>query len=719
MNPSPSVPLRQRGAALLVLLLALGLVAAYFGLSAYNRALHNERTKINAETLQQAREALLGAADIDLDAHSKGLITDESFGRLPCPDVTQLPNPGGQASVAPDCPATARSTLGRLPWRTLGLPPLRDNAGECLWYAVSGSIKNNTTPMPALNWDTLGQFIVQDAGGNILAGKTPHEQALAVLLAPAHALGGQSRPTSGSPPPECGGTANTNNNASYLEGAGSPWPQALAATTTLTIADITSFSTGSNNDSAQWITPAGLFDRVKHRSSFTKNINQMIDNIVTCASSVTPVPPSYPAFKGLGNRSSPPAHNLLDDIWSCASDQQKALLTHWQNNLLYTRPGTDSTILLNNGVTYSGCTAVLLFGGERTATQTRASISQVGSDSTPGDPAQYLEGTNASLFPAAGTYTGNARYNPNSGSTDIARCIKPYSGQQASFANDMGSFASSGVGVITGVSDGSSPPGVAAGLNTVRFNNAAGSSGGCFWYPTVLQLSGKVLRAYYEFWFSDADPSGGADRGNGFTLQLVRGDLGSPSLPANPPGEQCGLQTNMGALASGDPRGVISYLVETDVHQDAGNNDPAENHTALLRNGNLTHSLTNGNPTAACNGTAAGCRHQPADTFEESPTPKLHRQRIEIHTGCDATCSNCNAAAPLASNSSRLTVWVDCSDCQDISADLDRSATPPTVQRCYTPNPEMNSVYLGLTAGMRSGASQQSVTLWNFDLRTE
>jgi hypothetical protein len=55
---------------------------------------------------------------------------------------------------------------GRLPWRTLGLEPLRDAAGECLWY--------ERTPTGAR------------------------------VIAPGRALGGQSRASSPAAP-VCGG----------------------------------------------------------------------------------------------------------------------------------------------------------------------------------------------------------------------------------------------------------------------------------------------------------------------------------------------------------------------------------------------------------------------------------------------------------------------------------------------------------------------------------
>ncbi len=719
MNSAAS---RQRGAALLVILLGIGLLAAYFAVRALNHSSPLTRQRVSMDALVQAKDALIGFAATYRDTH-----LTESLGRLPCPDMTQtLPaGMGGQASVAPQCPNSGISALGRLPWQTLGLPPLRDQAGECLWYAVSGSAKS-INPVTPYNWDTLGQFIIRDAGGAVLAGEplSPHSRALAVLISPGLALSGpgQTHPTAGSPPPECGGTAGSNNFTAYLEGAPTPWPPAANAVSTLTVASAASASAGTNNDLAVWVTPQMIFDRAMRRSDFRFDIDTMLSNIAACISSQPTISSSFPENKGLGRRTAPvPPNNLLDDFTlNCPpAGRQVDLLKQWQNNLLYTNPGASST-LVQNGVTYSNCTAILLFSGARTASQVRATPAQVGSDTNPGDKNQYLEGATATLFPAAGAYVTEPGFNPANPTADIGRCIRPFTGHQASFENNFGSFTPAGVGVTTGTTNGTTPPGAPGGLNAVTLANAAGPNGGCFWYPNNLQLAGRVLRAYYDFWFTTSDPVGGADRGNGLTLQLVRGDMG-------PPGN-CGTQANMGVLDFSDPRGSLSYIIETDVHQDAAHNDPAGNHTAILYAGNLTHSPTNGNVTAACNGSAAGCLANPPDRFEESipvaspppaTQPAAHRQRVEIHTGCNAACTSCNPASPPPGSRTRISVWVDCEACSDVVADINRIAQPPTINRCIVPPAAMNSVYVGLTGGFRSGASQQGVTIWNFNVRTE
>ncbi|MPY72382.1 MAG: hypothetical protein GEU92_20200 [Alphaproteobacteria bacterium] len=163
----------QNGVALLfgVVLFALigiSIVIAIAGTADHER----ERDKRTAAALVQAKTALLGfATGVDL----AGL--EERPGDLPCPDTN---NDG----VEDPCPSSALR-LGRLPWRTLGLPDLRDGDGERLWYAVSNNFKNNprtdcnvppppliTPPYPhnfgCLNSDTRGTITIRNSAGTIV-----------------------------------------------------------------------------------------------------------------------------------------------------------------------------------------------------------------------------------------------------------------------------------------------------------------------------------------------------------------------------------------------------------------------------------------------------------------------------------------------------------------------------------------------------------------------
>ncbi|MCM2327985.1 MAG: hypothetical protein NDI88_08860 [Lysobacter sp.] len=190
--PSPSF---ERGFALAALatLLALALVAALTTAIARS-ATGPRRAAASDQVLATAREALI--------AHATSRAVDEIVGPgyLPCPD---LDDDGWAEST---CGSMTGETgqwqrLGRLPWKTLGLPDLRDASGERLWYAVSSKHKGllNCTVSPAcLDMGpeaALGTITVRDAAGTVIHDGTsasPYEPgqggAVAVILAPGPPL---------------------------------------------------------------------------------------------------------------------------------------------------------------------------------------------------------------------------------------------------------------------------------------------------------------------------------------------------------------------------------------------------------------------------------------------------------------------------------------------------------------------------------------------------
>ena len=174
----------QKGLALLVLLALLGITATVLIMRITASAADTtEQDHNTARALGQAREALIARAANDAT----------SPGSLPCPDT----NNDGIADLfmGPNCP----SYIGRLPWKTLGLPDLRDGYGERLWYALSPSFRDNF-PIVAVNSETLGQFTV--------TGLTPTTNAIAIIFSPGPAIGNEQRDT-----------ANENIATNYLEGS--------------------------------------------------------------------------------------------------------------------------------------------------------------------------------------------------------------------------------------------------------------------------------------------------------------------------------------------------------------------------------------------------------------------------------------------------------------------------------------------------------------------
>ncbi|MFZ2854471.1 MAG: hypothetical protein WAZ34_10230 [Rhodocyclaceae bacterium] len=664
----------QRGAALLLFLAGILLATTYAVISQLSAPQQeNARQTSTSAALAEAKDALLGFALSYREGH-----TNQGFGFLPCPDT----NNDGQAEA--NCGLADVSVAARLPWQTLGLSPLRDGNNECLWYAVSGSAKDNPKTA-AFNWDTPGQFIVQDAAGTAMAGATAHDRPLAVILAPGFVLGTQSHASAGST--ECRGS---NAMSDYLEEASVSADASATSTIRLSTAD--SRVVGSNNDRGLWIGSKELFERIKKRRDFKSDIDTLIDDLANHLNhlATASLPAASTDNKGV---------DAIVASYLAANPflplQKANVLNNWRDNLLYTKPASSATV---NGT--NGCSAVLLFSGERTTGQSRASHSEKL------NPANYLEGSNATRFPASGNYAGNTHFDSAAASSDIVRCIKG-SPTQLSFASNFSSFQPAGLAVSTDLSVPASP--------TLTIADAPGASGGCFWQPALVPLAGKTLRAYYEFQFAHADSfalgSGASDRGSGFTFQIVRGDFGEPTA--------CGSETALGTLNAASMWGSLSFIVETDIRKDTTPKDPSENHSAILLNGSLTHAT--GTMNSACNGTTSGCRHSPANKFEESPAPLAHNQRIEIHTGCNSGCSSCNPENHAAPNTyARITAWLDCSDCTDAASDLDRTAKVPTLQRCTLLVEEMNAVHFGLTAGFQSTADTlQHVTFRNLILRSD
>lgn len=188
-------PRYQSGAALLVFALIMVVGASTLLVTKLNAA-SGQATDLHAtaSSLARARDALVGYAITYAETHP-----GQPQGYLPCPDFD------GDGSADTPCAATGESAIGRLPWRTLGLPPLRDGAGQCLWYAVSGNYKNN--PKRTLTSNSDGQFVVETATGSPIAGPTSPGRALAIVFAPGELIGSQTRGVS-SPVmlTECGST---------------------------------------------------------------------------------------------------------------------------------------------------------------------------------------------------------------------------------------------------------------------------------------------------------------------------------------------------------------------------------------------------------------------------------------------------------------------------------------------------------------------------------
>lgn len=174
---------KQHGAALMVMLVIMVIGSAAFLVSSLSRStLQIERNQKTSEALAQAKEALIGYA-VKVQISSSNSANQPRPGDLPCPDNH---TPGNTLEGTPSTPCNSNA-LGRLPWKTLGLPDLRDSSGERLWYAVSTNFKNSTR-IGTLNSDTNGTISVFSSNGTLLNDGNGNSGAVAVIIAPGDVL---------------------------------------------------------------------------------------------------------------------------------------------------------------------------------------------------------------------------------------------------------------------------------------------------------------------------------------------------------------------------------------------------------------------------------------------------------------------------------------------------------------------------------------------------
>jgi type II secretory pathway pseudopilin PulG len=194
---------QQTGAALLAFMAIIVSIALAWLVSGLpDRPVQAQNQEKTAKALAQAKEALLGFALSYAETHP-----GQPLGYLPCPDTD------GNGSDSGACQSPEETVIGRFPWRVLGTEPLRDGAGECLWYAVSGHYKDNPKSLNATNSE--GQITIVDQ-----TGAPVYNKAIAVIFSPGMKLNGQVRRHDSGSANECGGadqSDQSNQAVNYLD----------------------------------------------------------------------------------------------------------------------------------------------------------------------------------------------------------------------------------------------------------------------------------------------------------------------------------------------------------------------------------------------------------------------------------------------------------------------------------------------------------------------
>jgi hypothetical protein len=119
---------RQHGAALLAIMVMLASILSVAALMTVKQLAGN-----SPALLQEQRNLAIAASTLRAHAFTRRCLVPglPLADALPCPDAS-----GTEGLAAASCPA---NSSGWLPWKTLGLPALRDRSGTCLWYERQGT----------------------------------------------------------------------------------------------------------------------------------------------------------------------------------------------------------------------------------------------------------------------------------------------------------------------------------------------------------------------------------------------------------------------------------------------------------------------------------------------------------------------------------------------------------------------------------------------------
>lgn len=320
---------------LLLSLSGLGWLLARANSGADKAARELRRETQTTRALEMARDALLGfAANYRNKEHPNA-----DFGYLPCPDLD------GDGS-SETCGMQDQPSIGRLPYLTLNLPDLRDGAGECLWYAVAGSFKNNPKAH-ILNWDSLGRFRLLDREGQpiMLAGDQLGLAAAIVFAAGPplplqHRTAGQGRCGDGpTAPPE-----------HYLETLGKTSDKVVEVHP----------EAATSNDRLITLTGGEIFRLLKRRTDYASHLQDSLLAIADCLEKSGLPPPLSPQQYGLVELGSVPALGSLHGL--CTTPDKRDSSGNWSELMRYGRCATGSACL---STPQGPCRGVLLFGGER------------------------------------------------------------------------------------------------------------------------------------------------------------------------------------------------------------------------------------------------------------------------------------------------------------------------------------------------------------------
>ncbi len=358
-----------------------------------------ERDQKTADALAQAKEALIDDAVSQTPVASAGYLRLPDLGFM----IGLAPSEG---SSAPNFSGNSKdySVIGKLPWRTLGLKPLRDGQGECPWYVVSGRFKN-TPATDALNWDTQGQINLADSNGNIIA-----RNLAALVVAPGHALDGQNRALSDPTYVQCGGNYDARNyldpyvSSDAISGAINYFMGGTNNRVTLNTNNNLLVMTGNGhyNDRFLFITSDEVFRVVMRRADFSVQVSALLSDAYFQSVAIA-------GTKGTDNVNC----NLL-------GSSNRTFCKNWIEMVLLTKLPTSTPVTIDGAPT-TACSRILLFGGQKNTAQLRLTAANKAT------PSNYIEGANLSAFATpvavASGFVGVSVFSAKKPSADVLKCL--------------------------------------------------------------------------------------------------------------------------------------------------------------------------------------------------------------------------------------------------------------------------------------------------------
>ncbi len=403
---------RPRGSGLLAALVLTTLLGAA-GLLAQGELSERIRARAQARSLAalaEARAALLGYAISYAERHP-----GQGYAYLPCPDAAN----SGSTTISA-CGARDLGRIGRLPYRTLGLADLRDGWGECLWYAVAGSVKHNPKAQ-VLNWDSPGQFALFTDDGQPLGSAADDALAVAVIFAPGPPLTTQRRPQAGAG--RCAGSDSAATDlAAFIDDEA---PDSSAVTITIRQGRV---GGEHRNDVLAWIGIDDIFDALRRRPDHAQRIEQ-IGARAALALSARLGDAGFIATHADGSAGPLLTGPLPQAATLGLSGETADAHDNWRDQFRFAACADGTACImaaLDEPPAVEPCRAVLLFGGERV----RSGPARQRRD-TPArraDPAQYFEGANAAnLASGLPAFAGARRFAVADpalpASRDVIRCL--------------------------------------------------------------------------------------------------------------------------------------------------------------------------------------------------------------------------------------------------------------------------------------------------------